>query len=102
MAFPKQDVGLIAIIALLFSSLSLDQISQPNNEILTECVCWCLILLGGKIYLRLTRVESRPFNASKLNIIAFSVTLLFLASSLQQTSITPLVSAALSISALPA
>lgn len=91
MAFPKQDhFALLAVIGFLVSSLCLDQKSLASDEILSECICWCLILLGGKIFLRVKKVEPRPFNASKLNLLAFSTTLLCLVAFLQRASITSL------------
>lgn len=75
----------IAVGSLLFSSLALELTSHPSQEIVTECVCWTLILLYGYMYSRHVAKSSRSFNSSQLGVIAFGITLLCLTCSLQRT-----------------
>lgn len=71
--------------ALIASSVFLQLHSYPRQEVITECICWCLILIGGKYYSRFRRISSGPFNAAELSTIAFGMIISCLSSSVQKT-----------------
>lgn len=78
------NVVVVALGSVILSSLLLDSISCPAQEVITECICWGLILLGGRAYLSLNSISLQPFKKSGLGIVAFGVTLLCLSCSIEK------------------
>lgn len=77
--------NLLVASALIASSVFLQVHNRPGQELITECICWCLILVGGKLFSRFRHISSRPFNATELGIIAFGMIISCLSSSVQKT-----------------
>lgn len=76
--------GISAVGTLILTSLSLEIARDSRDELLSECVCWLLILFCGKGYIYLRSIPSRPSNVSEIGIIALGAILLCLTCSSQR------------------
>lgn len=75
-----------AVGVAIISTLCLEFVSLPRQEIITEFLCWCLILLCGTAYFAFGWRRAQPINTSELGTIALGATLLCLSSSVQKVN----------------
>ena len=70
-----------ASVAIL-STLYLRRIALPHEELVTECLCWLLILLSSSLY-SFYRQTPTTSERRELNIAPLGITIICLASSVK-------------------
>lgn len=83
--FGAHDRVFVAIVLALVSTLCLETLQRPQQEIITESLCWVLILAGGAIYLHLypSANQSKPRTPHSVNSFALCASLLCLSRSVR-------------------
>jgi hypothetical protein len=72
---------MVAVVAII-ATLSLQTITSPSDELLTECFSWCIILLVVTAYLIYSSASRRPFHPAHLNVVAFGAAMICVSSSI--------------------
>lgn len=77
----------IAVVCLLFSSIVLESVLTTSQAVLSEAICWGIILLCSELYRNVSGRSSRKFGTRSsgqdgLYVVVFGATLLCLSYSI--------------------